>query len=58
MVDDIVPRFFQVLNNQSFVGKAGMVGSNMYLHAEILAEKESGRGALGTRALILKGEII
>jgi hypothetical protein len=29
----------------------------MYLHAEILAEKESGRGALGTRALFLKGEI-
>jgi len=53
-----VPRFFQVLNDQSFVGKAGMVRSNMYLHAEILAEKESGRGALGTRALILKGEII
>ena len=35
-----------------------MVRSNMYLHEEILAEKESGRGALGTRALILKGDYL
>jgi hypothetical protein len=47
-----------VIDNQSFVGKASVVRSNMYLHEEILAEKESGRRALGTRALILKGEII